>query len=932
MTRSLFNNWLCCFAVLLAIALPSSSVIAQLDIGCSQPNLLALVLPDGSISLQDVSPFEQVTAGLYILNPSVPAVCAVEFGLPTPDNGIIINFEWTMDMVDVGSGDSHIVGFAGPVSPENNAIHLADITILYTSTTGDPLDIFFTPAYPASIPDKMAFLDCTTEEILPLSPISLSFDQPVFSVNHLDLDYCLDLGDYPLAVMISTAGDEANLAATQSGATDGYDDGLDLPDLDPEGTIYFPHSDWGMGGKFQHDIMGPYDPNFETKQWSFIHQSPVDQTQPTQVNLTFQTNIDFTDGYPVFVKDLTNGQILDLSLESSYEFTSTVAGEVRNFELSIGGSETDLLSFGVNVSLNQYFDSDNVGGFDPSATDGFDVDYDEPEPAPPPGDFLIGYFPHNDWPLGHRYRTDIRAPFNPLTFEKTWIFVVETDQSGDIVMDFTSDFGSYWEAPFFLHDMTSGEFIDLNLTPNHVFPSTGSNTYREFEILIGGDVPTPPPFSPTARVLTPGWAMVGFPLNPGIGQNSLDNVILGQAPGRAYMFTYDGDQGYIPAGPNDTALQGIGYWIATTELFTWTMTGQQMLQEVSIPLDQGWNMVGNPLWFAFTKNGIRVNHSGHNYPWYDAVSLGLVSPAIWTYWNTTDTYESATVLSPWQSYWFRAQVPGVSLSFNWLNFVRQTQNEKNLSLDALPHDQVWRTEFTLTDEQGRTDKITLGVRPDASAGFDKLLDFPHPPNGPRGGPSLSVWHPEWEEISGQYFSSDFINPGMKPTWITRIDPADSESLRLSWDRLNWPPDYDLQLYLPEHNRVIVMSMAEQGKVDLGSFNQPVLLQVRAPDFTSGADDLPLKDFDIKAHPNPFNPATKVSFNLPRPGQAELRIYSLRGELVDLVVGGILTAGRQELIWRGKNRSGQDTPSGTYFARIHFEGKPVGEVKKLVLIR
>jgi hypothetical protein len=48
-----------------------------------------------------------------------------------------------------------------------------------------------------------------------------------------------------------------------------------------------------------------------------------------------------------------------------------------------------------------------------SATDGFDPQYDYPEPpSPPGGQFIEAYFPHDDWStiLGSKYNFDIRAP------------------------------------------------------------------------------------------------------------------------------------------------------------------------------------------------------------------------------------------------------------------------------------------------------------------------------------------------------------------------------------------------------------------------------------------------------------------------------------------------------------------------------------------
>ena len=85
-------------------------------------------------------------------------------------------------------------------------------------------------------------------------------------------------------------------------------------------------------------------------------------------------------------------------------------------------------------------------------------------------------------------------------------------------------------------------------------------------------------------------------------------------------------------------------------------------------------------------------------------------------------------------------------------------------------------------------------------------------------------------------------------------------------------------------------------------------------------------------PNPFNPRTTMFFELPEAGDAEVRIYSLRGELVATVGAGHYAAGRHEAVWEGGDRRGRPVPSGTYFARLWVGGRERGGVLSLSLVR
>jgi flagellar hook assembly protein FlgD len=68
-------------------------------------------------------------------------------------------------------------------------------------------------------------------------------------------------------------------------------------------------------------------------------------------------------------------------------------------------------------------------------------------------------------------------------------------------------------------------------------------------------------------------------------------------------------------------------------------------------------------------------------------------------------------------------------------------------------------------------------------------------------------------------------------------------------------------------------------------------------------------------PNPFNPATTVSFDLHLPGAAVLEVFDMRGHLVAVLHRGDLGIGSHEFIWRGSDDSGRAVPTGVYFARL-----------------
>ena len=85
-----------------------------------------------------------------------------------------------------------------------------------------------------------------------------------------------------------------------------------------------------------------------------------------------------------------------------------------------------------------------------------------------------------------------------------------------------------------------------------------------------------------------------------------------------------------------------------------------------------------------------------------------------------------------------------------------------------------------------------------------------------------------------------------------------------------------------------------------------------------------------ASPNPFNPQTSVSFNLPRDGRASLEVYDVSGRLVRTLVDGNLPAGDHSVTWSGDDDDGRGVATGTYLLRLRQGG--ISEVQRVTLMK
>jgi hypothetical protein len=85
------------------------------------------------------------------------------------------------------------------------------------------------------------------------------------------------------------------------------------------------------------------------------------------------------------------------------------------------------------------------------------------------------------------------------------------------------------------------------------------------------------------------------------------------------------------------------------------------------------------------------------------------------------------------------------------------------------------------------------------------------------------------------------------------------------------------------------------------------------------------DFELMVYPNPFNPSTTISFSLPRPSSAMLKVFNLLGQSVFEADLGRLKAGKHDHFFKADG-----LPSGMYV--IEFSAGDLNTSTRLIVIR
>lgn len=75
----------------------------------------------------------------------------------------------------------------------------------------------------------------------------------------------------------------------------------------------------------------------------------------------------------------------------------------------------------------------------------------------------------------------------------------------------------------------------------------------------------------------------------------------------------------------------------------------------------------------------------------------------------------------------------------------------------------------------------------------------------------------------------------------------------------------------------------------------------------------------------------ISYQVPELTRVSIRIYDLRGRIVSVLVDGLREPGSYSVLWNGRNRVGEEVPSGIYLCTMET-GSDAQSTRKLVLMK
>jgi len=187
-----------------------------------------------------------------------------------------------------------------------------------------------------------------------------------------------------------------------------------------------------------------------------------------------------------------------------------------------------------------------------------------------------------------------------------------------------------------------------------------------------------------------------------------------------------------------------------------------------------------------------------------------------------------------------------------------------------------------------------------------------------------------------YTNDTGSNPGTD-IWLVQVNDGsgwlDLENTNLSdrsWALQTILLDDLIQMTDTVQFRFIAADL-DGGSVVEAGIDEFVITGFGQPISPVGEESAPTRWALHQNHPNPFNPMTTLSFDLPRDANVTLSIFDVSGRLVRTLVGQERRiAGQHQVTWNGRDDRGRQVPSGIYFYKLVADD--FVQTNRMVLVR
>jgi hypothetical protein len=487
-----------------------------------------------------------------------------------------------------------------------------------------------------------------------------------------------------------------------------------------------------------------------------------------------------------------------------------------------------------------------------------------------------------------------------ILLENCDIYLENDEGSLLIAEDVTSDASSFiWVIPDNVTMLNSKIRIDVLCTDGEEF-----SRYSNYTL---GIVPLD-----TEQDVAEGWRHFANPFTNG-------NIYINQVFSTGVQaFKYSDEFEYV----SDTSLNyGTGYWLYNPEEILYSNDGNIRETEDTIEMHPGWNLIPNPFLTSFETKDLKFDFFGSTYTFGEMLEYELLSGVVYVYRD--GAYEVTETINPFESYCLYSyyEEPG-NLS------VRNTPFYRGYDIE-IPNG-GWEVWISAEQNGADADEIVVGSCEYSTNGYNFRYDLPEPPEKPFvEGLEMYLTHNGFphSRLNQEYIETLDADEPDEFWWEFELDFTELDEITFQSAMFDFPDDYNI--YLRIDNQQANLSDGETLTI-LPMEGGPISGEVLVQNEHLSSDDVTAVRIELKNYPNPFNPETKISFNVVQTTDTSLIIYNIKGQKVKTLVNEKLFPANYTFNWNGTDSKNNSVASGMYFYQLKSGSET--QTKKMILLK
>jgi hypothetical protein len=344
-------------------------------------------------------------------------------------------------------------------------------------------------------------------------------------------------------------------------------------------------------------------------------------------------------------------------------------------------------------------------------------------------------------------------------------------------------------------------------------------------------------------------------------------------------------------------------------------------QAYAIPVQPGWNLVGNPFNFPVSTSKIRFQKS-------------RVAPVLRTYNGQWSSVGDVSEILPFEGYAVFNHLPSSDVLLVDANSPVSTEvaAKQTNKMQAVQ----WSIQILAQCQLAQDSDNMVVVIPDAAPGWD-LFDQPEPPVI---GDFVSLYfpHPEWNMLTDLYSIDARPEPTDGDVWHFEVRTNIHDVVYLTFNGLHEIPS-EFEIWLGDDILQVTQNLRKSNRFFIAPLpkdqSKSFRLMIGKPDFIKqqieGLQEIPQVFKLSQNFPNPFNSVTTIRYVLPQAEKVTLKVFNILGkEVVTLVKEETKEPGLHTAIWQGLDNAGLLVASGIYIFRIRTD--TFTKAKKMILVK